>query len=543
VAGVRDSIFINSNLNHAGVALSEKKKRLKWIERLLLPILHLCARKAGWVALSLVWISVPTVILSSPAWATCARGSASLLELPNLTFLRSYRASFAGPARLAVDLSGNIFVTNPLKGEVVTRAPDGRVLSRVGGLGYPVSIAVDDGGRIYVGDGEAGRISVFDSTWQKLFDFGQGVGEFVLPSDIALDPSTGRAYVADSKGDRVRVYDALGQFLFDIGEPGSGDGQFAFPAGVFVDRVAGEVLVSDQQNYRIQIFNLDGNFLHCFGRQGSSAGRFSMPLGLWVDAQGLIYVADAFEGRIQVLERNGDSLGFLAAFGTKPGELRIAKDLIIDPSNRLVVASANNERLEMFGLDSYADPELYAPIVIDFEPNPIPRRCDEGTTVAGYIEIAGYRLSQVATNTITANGVPAKADPVSVGDRDNDEIPDLRVEFDGITLLATLPPSGEGAVTVTGAVGTMRFEETVTVLVANTPDGGGCDVVLSCPCDGPAPGVAWKNKGQYMKCVIQAATAMIRDGLISPQDLDDFVNEANLSNCGEKNKKNKKNKK
>ncbi len=399
--------------------------------------------------------------------ATCGGGALSSLSLPTVAFVRSYRAAFNAPTRIAIDSSDNVYVTDPVKGEVVVRAPTGRIIARTEGLGYPVSIAVDGVGRIYVGDGASGSVTAFGYGWEELFAFGQGSGEFLLPNDIAVDSASGEVYVADSKAHLVKVYNAAGALLRSFGGQGSADGQLSFPTGIFVDATAREVLVVDQLNFRVQVFDLSGSFLSCFGTQGSGAGKFNVPQGIWQDGQGRIYVTDSFEGRIQVLDRNGNFVGFIGEFGESPGQLRLPMDMVIDSSNRFLVTSANNARVEMFGLDAFADPETIAPADIDIQPDPFDRASPEPVFI-GYIEVPGYSLDQVVLSTVTANGVAANPSPISIGDRNGNGTPDLRLEFDRAALIRTLPQEGRGSITVTGAIGQMQFEGTDRIEVTTT---------------------------------------------------------------------------
>jgi len=485
----------------------------------------------------------------------CGGGGISSLLPPSVTFLRSYWASFNAPTRVATDSSGNIYITDPIKGEVLVRAPNGRIVSRVKGFNYPLSIAVEEG-RIYVGDGVTGSVTAFAPDWQRLFLLGQGEGEFLMPNDIAIDSATGNVYVADSKADLVKVYSSSGEFLWSFGGLGSGDGQFNFPVGIFINSTANEVLVVDQFNFRIQIFDLNGNFLFCFGAQGNTPGKFNMPQDVWVDGQGRIYVTDTFEGRIQVLDRNGAFIGYIGEFGEGPGQFRIPVDMVIDPFNRLFVTSANNARMEVFGLDSFTDPESIVPAVIDIQPDPLAQ--GGSGVVIGHIEVPGYPLDQIAISSIVANGVHANLSPISTGDYDSDAVPDLRVEFDRVALMATLPPEGQAIITVTGSIGNKQFEGSDIVQVVPDSDGDGvpdekdlcpdthsgdvvnvdgCSINQLCPCAGPIPGVAWKKHKNYVSCVAVRANEFLEIGLITQEAKDAIVRKAATSTCGKRTRK------
>lgn len=504
----------------------------------------------------LLWVfTVALLVLCPESRASCVTGSTSTVLAPAVSYLRAYRASFHAPTRLAVDGSGNVYVTDPIKGEILVRASDGRIVGRKKNLGHPISVAIDAAGRIYVGDGERGSVRVFSSSWQELRALGQGTGEFLMPNDIAIDPATGNVYVSDGKFHTVKIFGPSGDLLSSFGGLGSGDGQFNFPAGIFVDSGGGELLVADQLNYRIQIFDLAGNFRFCFGSQGRDAGKFNGPQGIAEDSSGRIYVTDLFEGRIQVLDRGGNFIGYIGDFGKQAGRLRVPTDLVIDPSSRLFVASANNSRIEMYGLDSFSDPERVVPAAVEIQPDAIDPTVAAEPIVA-YVEIPGARLDAVDRTTITANGVPASSTPITAGDHDGDAEPDLRVEFDRGAVLSTLPPDGDADVTVTGTIGSMQFEGSDRVVVLHVErdsdgdgvldeddacpgtspeaavDEQGCSIDQLCPCDASMAGEPWRNHGDYVSCVSHAADDFRAAGRIDQEQPGTIVNEAAKSRCG-----------
>jgi len=425
---------------------------------------------AAWLAL----------LCARPGSAICVGGGTSSVAPPAVTYLRSYRAPFGVPTRMAVDTSGNVYVSDPALGQVIVRAPSGRVVARLGGLARPIGVAVGDAGRTYVGDGESGSVTAFGPDWQPLFQLGQGAGEFRLPNDLAVDAATGNIYVADSEAQQIKVYDAAGAFQQSFGGQGNGDGQFNFPVGVVVDAGARQVLVADQLNYRIQVFDTAGNFLYCFGAHGSQAGKFNTPQGVAIDGRSRVYVADSLEGRIQVLDRNGDFVGYIGDFGQAPGQLRIPMGMVIDPSNRLFIAAANNARLEVFGLDTFADPETILPAVFHLESNPIDRATSTDR-IAGYLEVPGYSLDPVVPGAIAANGVSAVAVSITAADHDGNGVPDIRVEFDRAALLSTLPMEGAGTVAVSGTLGTKQFEGSAAVQITTCGPATICSLGVADP--------------------------------------------------------------
>jgi hypothetical protein len=199
----------------------------------------------------------------------------------------------------------------------------------------------------------------------------------------------------------------------------------------------------------------------------SFSNRFGRLAGLTGDTQGRLYVADAFQGEIQVFDQAGVLLNRIGSFGDGPGELRTPMGLTLDPYNRLLVASTNNARLELFGLDSFADPHTLQADV-DIKGDTL-MRSKKTSALTVYLEIPGAPLEQVRLASITANGVPSGPTPVALGDYDGDGLPDLTVMFDAQRLLAVLP-DGKAEIRIAGELldGT-PFEGADTVAIIEPP--------------------------------------------------------------------------
>ena len=63
-------------------------------------------------------------------------------------------------------------------------------------------------------------------------------------------------------------------------------------------------------------------------------------------------------------------------------------------------------------------------------------------------------------------------------------------------------------------------------------DSQGCSIDQIAPCRGPASGGTWKNHGQYVSSVSQAAEAFLAQGLISAAQAEEIIAQAAQSKCG-----------
>jgi DNA-binding beta-propeller fold protein YncE len=130
-------------------------------------------------------------------------------------------AKLSFPNGVAVDAAGNVYVTDSNNGRLLLFGTDGEVKAQVGrgagqgNLGLPRGVAVDDQkGRVFVVDTSGQGAFVYkvlseDSRRLEFLGFfgGEGVsdGLFEYPMGVALD-GRGRVYVADTANDRVQIW-------------------------------------------------------------------------------------------------------------------------------------------------------------------------------------------------------------------------------------------------------------------------------------------------------------------------------------------------
>jgi streptogramin lyase len=165
-----------------------------------------------------------------------------------------------------------------------------------GFLSYPIDVAVDTDGFVYVSDEGDGQFSPLDDTVKKYASDGTFVMNWGVPTRaFGIHTSDGRVYVG---GNVIAVHATDGVFQGTIGSVGSAPGQFRLAAHIARDP-AGNFYVGDNGNHRVQMFDASFQFLTQWGEQGSAPGQFVRPNFLAIDAAGDIYVSDNGNSRIQ----------------------------------------------------------------------------------------------------------------------------------------------------------------------------------------------------------------------------------------------------
>jgi sugar lactone lactonase YvrE len=254
-------------------------------------------------------------------------------------------------------------------------------LSDIGG------IAVDSGGNILVADSGAGRIrrigvsgSITTLAGNGNYGYsGDGVAatnsSLSYPVGVAIN-GAGEVFVADQENNRIRKIGLDGLITTVAGTNTSGfrgDGGAAAsallsgPGGLGVD-AAGNLYMADSGNQRVRKLDPNGNIstvagngargIYLIGTYSGDGGPatnagFSNPVALAVDASGNLYIADAFNYRIRKVSANG-VVNTYAGNGTRAfagdggpatnASIGLVYGLAIDSSGALLIADTSNNR-------------------------------------------------------------------------------------------------------------------------------------------------------------------------------------------------------
>lgn len=237
-------------------------------------------------------------------------------------------ARFSGPAGVAADASGNVYVADTGNSTIRKIAAGGAVTTFAGAAGVAGS---SDGA------GAAAR--------------------FNAPEGIAVD-SVGNVYVADSNNNTIRKITSGGTVTTLAGVAGqsgsldgaAGSARFNGPYALAVDS-SGTVYVSDLFNATIRKIDISGTVSTLAGSPGypgfadgvGSLARFNQPYALAVDSSGNVYVADTFNRAIRKIAPGGS----VTTLNGSQTRFYYPQGIAVDGSGNLYVADGDNQAISV----------------------------------------------------------------------------------------------------------------------------------------------------------------------------------------------------
>jgi NHL repeat len=220
----------------------------------------------------------------------------------------STSGKFVDPRAIAVSSNGTVWVTDIASSRIQAFDQNGGFIRQIGKEVFlqPYGIATAPGGMLWVSDPGWNRVFKLNETGgQVSYVKGSPTDPTALvaaklnyPIGLATD-STGDVWVADTANDRIQKFDANGKFVGQFGVPGTGAGQLDNPLYIAIAR-SGNLLVTEEFSNRVQAFRPDGTFLRQFGTAGAGSNQFTEVRGIAaINSSNEALVADAGNHRVQ----------------------------------------------------------------------------------------------------------------------------------------------------------------------------------------------------------------------------------------------------
>ena len=306
-------------------------------------------------------------------------------------------AEFSAFSQIAVDAVGNVYIADTGNSAIREVTSGAGSVSTVAGngargffgdngpattaaLAYPVGIAVDSSGELFIADTANFRVRFVNTNGVIKTVAGNGVlnysgeGENAViallssPEGLAVD-RFGNIFEAETGNNMVReivngvISDVAGNGTLGFsGEGGQGtSAELSGPQGVAVDSL-GDVYIADSGNNRVRdLLNNTITTVAGFGNEaaagdGGQAVSASLSAGsVAVDASGNIYVGDPYNFRVREINATTGIITTVAGNGTQgfagdngpatSAELSGVAGIAVDSSGNLFIADAGNNRI------------------------------------------------------------------------------------------------------------------------------------------------------------------------------------------------------
>ena len=262
-----------------------------------------CASLLAAILIAAPLASGPPALARTAARASAAPRPDPLAHAPAFRRVAGQQ-TLAGPAGVAIDPAGHVWVADTGHDRVVEFSSAGRVLAIVGPargghgqLNHPGALAVTPFGDVWVADQGHRRVVEFSAGGSYRTSFA-----VPTPAGVALD-ARGDIWVSSpgyAPASSVREYSPAGHQLRSFGVTQAGYGDLGNPGGIAVGQ-AGRIYLAQPDYGLVSVFSPDGSFYTEFGLQPDPARAgedLEFPDAVAVAATGPVWVADTGHDRI-----------------------------------------------------------------------------------------------------------------------------------------------------------------------------------------------------------------------------------------------------
>ncbi len=335
------------------------------------------------------------------------------------TPLATIKKGLTYPTDVAVSGSGTMYVVDGLAKKVLIYNEDYLLSGSFSSIENPTAVAVS-GATVIVADNKSKSVKLLTGSGEAAGDLKRdGVtAVFKLPRNIAVDGG-GIVYVVDQFADSIEVFDPSGNHSYTISGLSMPQDAVAVGSELFIidqpvqntGTTGGSGGGSELRISRMQIFNLESRTFiideaRSFPSYGTdtASGQYISLKGIAVDPHNNLYVNDSYLNTLYKYDTNGQFLGSIGETVKTPLGAAVSAD------GRLIVTSSYEGTLKVLGVDYIAGANTWsndAPVADAGADQTINEGADfvlDGSASADAEGINAYRWTQISgINVLPAN--------------------------------------------------------------------------------------------------------------------------------------------
>ena len=296
---------------------------------------------------------------------TAIIGQAQALEILHFIEAKDYSPIMEEARGLKITDDGVVYVTSEERGTLL-KIVDGNIEasslypsvfrnSSLGGIDL-----MPDGNLVVVNEG-SGQVGILDTNLalRALFSqSGRSPGELNDPGPVAASFNR-KIYVGDVNNKRISVFNNQGLYLNSIGKNGDSDTDLLRPTHISVD--AEENIYVLEGPTRISIYNFQGDLIERISAQDLKAFLGEVPefTAMTTDLRGNLYLGDDVGKRIAFFDwRKRELLGQFGGLGKSRARYLEISHLSVNAGGQLAVLDSRNRKVEVLQLEHavYANP-------------------------------------------------------------------------------------------------------------------------------------------------------------------------------------------
>jgi DNA-binding beta-propeller fold protein YncE len=296
-------------------------------------------------------VAIVAVLLLTKSGDEDSSGTEGEVTVTSFGGSGSVNGKFGQPYGLAIDSSGNVYVTDTQYSTIQKFTQNGVFVKKwdfTPGV-FPMGLVAFQN-KLYVCDLHGNGIRIFDleGNYQGFWSLPDTNTQRSNPGPVDIDVDAGgNFYVLDAENLAVIRLNSsgavLGTFRVDV------EGKTWGPLGIAY--AGGYVFITESDHNKVMKWDVNGTLIKQWGETGSGNGQFSIPTGISAVGGNALLVGDfnaaPTAGRVQKFDLNG---GFLSVRNPETGNFYPRSIAVNETAKKIYLCHSNDDRILVFDI-------------------------------------------------------------------------------------------------------------------------------------------------------------------------------------------------